>query len=252
MQEEVTEFKPEAMIADYTCFMKLTRHGYFKKLTAASMRNAGELKIKEDDEIFIELEGENRSELLFFTDKCNVYKMKTYELADTKPSEYGHYLANVLEMEPDENVIFMINTVDYKGNLMIGFKNGKAALFPISVYETKQNRKKLVNGFFDGSEACAFVVLGENEVVDLVATSDISKAVVFESSLIPLKSTRTTQGVQLLVSKRGSQMTSIRRVEESGFTNPDYFRIRKVPAIGYFIKDELVENKQINLNLEGL
>lgn len=239
MQEEVTEFKPEVMISDYTCYLKLTKHGYFKKLTAASLRNAGELKIKEDDEIFLELECENRSELLFFTDKCNVYKAKTYEFADTKPSEYGHYLANVLEMEPEENVIFMINTVDYKGNLMIGFKNGKVALFPINVYETKQNRKKLVNGFFDGSEACSFIVLAEDEKCDLVATSDISKAVVFESSLVPLKSTRTTQGVQLLVSKRGSQMISIKRVDESGISNPDYFRIRKIPAVGYFIKDEM-------------
>ncbi|MCQ2466126.1 MAG: topoisomerase IV [Clostridia bacterium] len=251
MQDEVSEFKPETMISDYTCYLKLTRHGYFKKLTAASVRNAAELKIKEDDEVFIELECENRSELLFFTDKCNVYKAKTYEFADTKSAEYGHYLANVLEMEPDENVIFMINTVDYKGNLMIGFKNGKAALFPISVYETKQNRKKLVNAYFDGSKACAFLVLGEDEKVDLVATTDTSKAVVFESSLIPLKSTRTTQGVQLLTSKRGSQMTSIMRVEDSGFTNPDYFRIRKIPVVGYFIKEQIVK-EQIELNLDGV
>lgn len=250
--DEVEEYKPETMIADYRCHLMLTRHGYLKKMSLVSLRSSGELKIKEDDEIFMDIETENRSEILFFTDKCNVYKMKTYEFSDNKPSEFGHYLQNVLQMEENEKVVHMISTTDYKGNLMLGFRNGKVALFPLNVYETKQNRKKLVNAFFDGSPVCSFLLLAEGEKADLVAKSDISKAVVFESSLIPLKSTRTTQGVQLLVSKRGSQMISIDRVEGSGFTNPDYFRIRKIPAVGYFIKDEMMESRQIDLNLEGI
>ena len=250
--DEVQSFEPSQVIEDYKVRVMLTKDGYLKKHTLVSLRSAGELKTKEEDEIFIDKETSNVSDLLFFTDKANVYKAKTYELNETKPSEYGHYLPSTLGMEDGEKVVHMIVTSDYKGNLMIGFENGKAAIFPINVYETKQNRKKLVNAFFGGSPAVAFLEFAEGESKDLVARSDISKAVLFDSSLIPMKSTRTTQGVQLLTSKRGSKMISIETLEQAGFSDPEYFRIRKIPAIGYFIKDELVESRQINLNLDGI
>ncbi len=256
MQEEVTEFKPETMIADYTCHLMLTRHGYLKKMTMQSLRNAGDLKIKEDDEIFMDIECENRSEVLFFSDKCNVYKAKTYEFSDNKPSEFGSYLANELQLEDGENILFMHVTTDYKGNFMIGFENGKVALFPVSVYETKQNRKKLVNAYSDISPAVSFLwlapdaALGEEPVSrDYVARSDLKKAVVFDSSLIPLKTTRTTQGVQLLVSKKGSKLLEIAPLAEVGINDPEYYRIRRIPAVGYYIKDDSFDHKQIGLDI---
>lgn len=144
----------------------------------------------------------------------------------------------------------MIVTTDYSGRLMIGFKNGKAAIFPLNVYETKQNRKKLLKAFYDGSTAVSFIFLENNADPDMVARSSLNKAVVFKSSLIPEKTTRTTQGVQLLVSKRGSEMTEIVSLEEKGIVDPEYYRIRKVPAIGYYIKEDSFESKQIGI--EGL
>lgn len=249
MGDTVEEFKPETMIADYRCHLMLTRHGYLKKMTMQSLRNAGELKIKEEDEIFVDIECENRSEILFFTNKCNVYKAKTYEFADNKPSEFGTYLANSLDMEEDEKVVYMHVTTDYKGNFIIGFKNGKAAQFPVNVYETKQNRKKLINAFSNIAEAVSFLWLAEGEDPDLVARSNLKKAAVFKSSLIPVKTTRTTQGVQLLVSKRGSEMTEIATLAEVGINDPEYYRVRRIPAIGYYIKEDSFENKQIGLEL---
>ena len=131
----------------------------------------------------------------------------------------------------------------------MGFKNGKAALFPVNVYETKQNRKKLINAFSDKSEAVSFMWLADDEDPDLVARSDLNKAAVFQASLIPLKTTRTTQGVQLLVSKRGSQLVEISRLAEVGINDPEYYRIRRIPAIGYYIKEDSFENKQIGLDI---
>ena len=139
----------------------------------------------------------------------------------------------------------MIPTTDFKGKLLIGFANGKAALFPLSVYETKQNRKKLINGYSDIAPAVAFMHLDDDEDPDLVARSDLKKAVVFKSSLIPLKTTRTTQGVQLLASKRGSKMIDVKRLTDVGITDAEYYRIRKIPAIGYYIKEDSFENKQM-------
>ena len=243
----VEVFNATEEIADYRLHLMLTRHGYLKKHTMQSLRNAGELKTKEDDEIFMGYETENKSDVLFFTNLCNVYKAKTYEFADTKPGELGHFLGSVLELEENEKVIFMLPTTDYKGYIVIGFENGKIAKFPVNVYETKQNRKKLLKGFFDGSPAVSFIYLAEGEELDLVARSNLSKAVVFNSSLISLKTTRTTQGIQLLVSKKGSVMTTVEKLDDVGFKDPEYYRIRKLPAIGYYIKENSFENKQIGL-----
>ena len=246
--EETETFVETAVIPDYRLHLMLTRHGYLKKHTMKSLMNAGELKTKDDDEIFMGFECENRSDLLIFTDKCNLYKTHVYDFADTKPGELGHFLASSLGMDDGEKPMFMISTSDYKGILFIAFENGKAARFPISSYETKQNRKKLINAYFDGSRAIGFLLLDEDEDPDLIVTNSLDKAAVFKASLIPLKTTRTTQGVQLLVSKKGSVLKTLARLAEVEVQDPEYYRIRKVPAIGYYIKENSLEAKQVSFD----
>lgn len=246
--QDTETFVESAVIPDYRLHLMLTRHGYLKKHTMKSLQSAGELKTKDDDEIFMGFECENRSDLLIFTDKCNLYKAHVYDFSDTKPGELGHYLSSELGMEDGERPIFMISTTDYKGILFIAFENGKAARFPIATYETKQNRKKLVNAYFDGSKAVGFMLLDETEDPDLIVTNSLDKAAVFKASIIPLKTTRTTQGVQLLVSKKGSVLKSLSRLAEIDVQDPEYYRIRKVPAIGYYIKENSLEAKQVSFD----
>ena len=245
MAEHVETYVPDQSIPDYPVTLMLTRHGYLKKFTANALKRQDEIKIKDDDEIFLTTEAMNKSDLLFFSDKCNVYKGKTHEFA--KVSDFGSFLTNELGLDDDEKIIFMLVTTDYKGKLIIGFKNGKAAQFPVEAYETKQNRKKLLNGFSDKSEAVSFLFVPEGEDPDLFARSDKDKAVVFKSSMIPLKTTRSTQGVQLLISKKGSSLSSICMLADSGLNDPEYYRIRNIPAIGYYIKQESFENRQIGI-----
>ena len=246
--EETETFVESDVIPDYRLHLMLTRHGYLKKHTMKSLQSAGELKTKDDDEIFMGFECENKSDLLIFTDKCNLYKTHVYDFTDTKPGDLGHYLNSELEMEDGERPMFMISTTDYKGILFIAFENGKAARFPISAYETKQNRKKLINAYFDGSKAIGFMLLDETEDPDLIVTNSLDKAAVFKASLIPLKTTRTTQGVQLLVSKKGSVLKSLARLAEVDVQDPEYYRIRKVPAIGYYIREHSLEAKQVSFD----
>ena len=246
--EETETFVESDVIPDYRLHLMLTRHGYLKKHTMNSLRNAGELKTKDDDEIFMGFECENRSDLLIFTDKCNLYKTHVYDFSDTKPGELGHFLNSELEMEDGEKPMFMISTTDYKGILFIAFENGKAARFPISAYETKQNRKKLINAYFDGSKAIGFLLIDETDDPDLIVTNSLDKAAVFKASLIPLKTTRTTQGVQLLASKKGSVLKSLSRLEEVSVQDPEYYRIRKIPAIGYYIRETTLEAKQVSFD----
>ena len=247
MAEQVEVYVPDQNIPDYQVHLMLTRHGYLKKFTPNALKRSDEIKIKDDDEIFMSVDAMNKSDILFFSDKCNVYKSKTYEFPDNKVSDFGSFLTNALGLEDDEKIIYMLVTTDYKGRLMIGFKNGKAAHFPIEAYETKQNRKKLVNAFSDKSPAVSFVFIPEGEDPDLFARSDRDKAAVFKASMVSLKTTRSTQGVQLLISKKGSSLSEIITVSEAGINDPEYYRIRNIPAIGYYLKQESFENRQIGI-----
>lgn len=246
--DEVESYNEDQMIEDFRLKLFMTEHGYIKKIPLTSLRSAGELKTKEEDRILIEIEGKNKSDVLFFSNRCNVYKMRIHELSDTKPSELGSYLPNVLNMDDGERILFMHITDTYEGNIMFAFENGKISRIDLKSYETKTNRKKLVHACSDSSPLVSILYL-ENEG-DFAAFSSLRKAIAFSSSLIPIKTTRTTQGVQLLVPKKGSVLTSVVRLSDSGFADPEYYRIRRTPAIGYYLKEEMIVNRQMSLGDE--
>ncbi len=243
--EEAETFTADKMIDDYKLKLFLTMHGYVKKIPLTSLRSAGELKMKDDDEMRMALEGTNKSEILFFSNKCNVYKIKAFELPDTKPSDYGSFLTNVLSLEENEQILFMHITEKYDGMILFSYENGKISKIPLSAYETKQNRKKLIHACSEISPLISVHFLSED--IDFAAFSNLSKAIVFSSSLIPLKTTRSSQGVQVLASKKGSIMTRVIPLSQTGFTDAEYYRIRRTPAIGYYLKEETVENRQMTL-----
>ncbi len=243
--DEVEVLTNDQMIEDYRLRLFLTEHGYLKKIPLTSLRSAGELKTKEEDKIIQELEGKNKIDVLFFSDKCNVYKMKAYEISDSKPSELGSYLPNILNMEEGEHILFMHVTEEYNGDILFAFENGKASRISLKSYETKTNRKKLVHACCEASKIVAIFYLEQDE--DFAAFSNLRKAITFSSSLIPMKTTRSTQGVQVLVSKKGSSLTSVVRLEDAGFADPEYYRIRRTPAIGYYLKEETLTNRQMSL-----
>ena len=243
--EEVVVFSADKMIEDYNLKLFMTEHGYIKKIPLTSLRSAGELKTKDEDAILYALDGKNKQDVIFFSDRCNAYKCKAYELQDTKPSELGGYLPNILNLDEGERILFMHITEDYSGELLFGYENGKLSRIPLSAYETKTNRKKLVNAY--GAVSPVVSILFLSEPCDLTAFSNLRKAVLFESDMIPLKNTRSSQGVQLLSSKKGSHLQSVKRQEESGLVDPEYYRIRKIPAVGYYLKEELLENRQLTL-----
>lgn len=243
--DEVEHLSLDQMIEDYKLKLFMTEHGYIKKIPLTSLRSAGELKTKEEDRILIELEGKNKSDVVFFSDRANVYKMKVHELTDTKPSELGGYLPNILSMEEGERILFMHMTEDYLGDMLFAFENGKIARVSMKSYETKTNRKKLINAYCAASPVCSIMYIDHDE--DFAAFSNLRKAITFSSTLVPVKTTRASQGVQLLVSKKGSVMTSVVRLEDAGFSDPEYYRIRRIPAIGYYLKEETIVNRQLTL-----
>ncbi len=235
-EDHIETFTEEDFIEDYNLKIFFTKQNYLKKIPLTSLRTNPEHKLKDDDLIIQEIETNNKAELLLFSNKHTVYKMKVYEVSDCKASSLGDYLANLLELEEGENIIYVTATEDFKGNMMFFYENGKAAKVDLESYATKTNRKKLANAYSNKSKLVSMMYLCED--IELVAVSNINKVLVFDTSKISSKTTRGSQGVQVLSSKKGSYVAKILPVEESGLLDLDYYRTKNIPAVGRYLRDE--------------
>ena len=243
--EDIEEVKEDEFIEDYNVKMFLTEQNYMKKITLVSLRSSAEQKLKEDDKMICEIECSNKSEVLFFSNQQNVYKMKVYDLSNCKASEFGEYLPNILGMEPSEKIIYMVVTEKYEGNMLFAFENGKMSKIPLSAYETKTNRKKLTNAYGDKSPISSIRFLTDD--IELVAFSNANKVLVFQTAKIPLKTTRSSQGVAVLNLKKGSKLAFVKTLDEVTFKDFDYYRTKNIPARGAYLKPEDAPGEQLTL-----
>ncbi len=232
-EDDVQTFDEEQFIEDYNLTVFLTKEGYFKKIPAVSLRSASNHKLKDDDFIIQEIETTNKQELLFFSDKQNLYKTKIHELEDCKASVMGSYLANVLGLEDGENIIYMVVTSDYAGEMIYGFENGKFAKVPLKTFETKVNRKKLVKAYSDSSNL--IFISHSTENFDIIIKRDDDKIMFVNTSLIPQKATKTTVGVQVMNLKKGSFVNSVEIATPEEVEKFEKYRSSKIPMTGHFV-----------------
>ena len=243
--DEIEEFDEEQQIEDYPVTLFLSKEGYFKKITAQSLRMSGEQKYKDGDRLNISFESTNRGELLFLTDKQQMYKARVSDFEDVKASVLGVYLPAKLQMDEGENIITMIDPGDYKAHLLFFFENGKAARVELSAYETKTNRKKLVNAYSDKSPLRAVIKLtGET---DLCCFSSDDRALVFNSSLLQPKTSRSAQGMAVMSLKARRTRDRAKLLEETQIKNVSRYRVRSLPAAGALLRPEDREEQQMSL-----
>ena len=244
--DDVARYEEETVeIPDYPVNLFFTKEGYFKKITPQSLRMSGEQKLKDGDEIIQELEFTNNCDLLFFTDKCQVYKAKADDFAQTKASVLGDYVAAKLGFDEGENAVKMVVTKDYKGMLLFAFENGKAAKVPLESYATKTNRKKLTGAYSDKSPLVGLLYMPEDEEV-LFNASSVNMLLVHTGALA-LKTTRSTQGVAVLKPKKGHRLFSIERYKDGTFTNPKRYRTGSLPARGALPVNDDSKDEQLSL-----
>lgn len=247
-EEHVEEITTEHLIEDYNLKIFLTEHNYLKKIALVSLRANPEHKLKDDDNIVQEIDTHNKADLLLFSNKFNVYKTKIYDIPDCKASSLGEYLTNLLGLENDEKIIYVTATDNYEGYMLFFYENGKGAKIEMSSYATKTNRKKLANAYYGGAPLIRMLFITED--IELAATSSIKKVLVFNTENINPKSTRDSQGVQVLTSKKGSTLVYIKTLEEMQLSDVDYYRTKNIPAIGCYIKEEDKGDTQLTLELE--
>ena len=219
--DEIEEFDESETVEDYPVTLFLSREGYFKKITAQSLRMSGEQKYKEGDGLMASFESSNRRELLILTDRQQMYKCRVSDFEDGKASALGVYLPTKLQMDEGESVLAMLDPLDYKGQLLLFFENGKAARIELSAYETKTNRRKLVGAYSDKSPVRAVLVLREE--ADIAVEASDGRCLVLT-------------GAAFLAD------TPIRDVKR--------YRVRSIPAAGALLKPEDRGEEQMTLTEE--
>ncbi|MGV4321141.1 DNA gyrase subunit A [Bacillus mojavensis] len=219
-------------IDDYNVKVFITKEGYVKKIPLTSLRGNFNIKVKDGDEIIKEVETTNNSDILIFTDKKNVYKYKAYELEDHKPSVLGDYMPSVLDLE-DEEILYITVTKDYSGHLLVGFDDGKMAKIELTAYETKQNRKMLTKAYAD-KNAIYFNHIDKD--IDILAVSSINKAIVFNTSMVNAKTSKTTIGVQAMKSKNDSVVEKYYTLKDE-YDESDYYRTASA-GVGKYLKED--------------
>jgi len=221
----------ESFIDDYNVKLFLTRHNYFKKISLVSLRASSDQYLKEEDSINQELEATNKDEVLFFSNKCNVYKLKLFDLIDCKASALGDYLPNLLGLDADEGIVFINLAKDHQGYMLYAFENGKVAKVAYSAYSTKTNRRKLVNAYSNKSPLVSIHWVPDD--MDLYLQRGTDKAMVINSSLIPTNTSKQSGGVTVFSLRQNTILTAMRPVGEND--DLDYYRMDKIPTAGHFL-----------------
>ena len=242
---EVEEYKEEDETPDYPVHLFLSREGYFKKITPQSLRMAAEQKFKEEDGLSQTFETTNRSEIMFFTDRCQVYKCRLSDFGDTKASAMGDYLPAKLSMDEGEHVVYAYLPGDYAGHLLFFFENGKVARVEAAAYQTTSNRRKLTGAYSDKSPLVKVIDLRED--LELAVYSTEPRALIFNTALLSPKATRSTQGVQVMTLKPKYRLADVRPLEDTGITNLGRYRCRSIPAAGALVREEDGDDKQMQL-----
>ena len=242
---ELPEEPEEEPVDDYPVHLFLSREGYFKKITPQSLRMSGEQKFKEGDALRQSFETTNAAELLFFTDRQQVYKTRASEFGETKASALGDYLPAKLGMDEGENVVYLTLAGDYSGFMLFVFENGKAAKVPLSAYATTSNRRRLTGAYSDKAPLTAMLALREDTELALY-TNEPRCLLMHTASLTP-KTTRSTQGVAVMTIKPKYRLERAVPAAETGITNPARYRTRTLPAAGALLKAEDSDEKQMEL-----
>ena len=245
--DEIQPEEEEEEVPDYPVTLFVSKEGYLKKITAQSLRMSGEQKFKEGDSLAFSRETTNRAEILVFTDKQQCYKSRLSDFEDGKASVLGDYLPQKLGFDADEKVLYVLLPGDYKGNVVFFFENGKAAKVPLSAYETKTNRKKLTGAYCEKSALVGAMVLTGDEQVAVYTTDE--RCVIFSTAQLLPKTTRNTQGVNVVSLKKKALVKEAILAQDCGIANQSRYRTRTLPSAGAILKPEDAQEKQMQIEI---
>ena len=245
--DDIIEYEEKEEIENFNARLYLTKEGYFKKITLQSLRGNDEQKLKDGDAIFQSFDAENISDIIFVTNKCQIFRAKVSDFDCCKASAMGEFLPSKLGMEEGEKPIFMRLQPSYPEDesFVYIFENGKGVRIPANCYETKGNRKKLINAYSSASPIVAVFYEKEKDPYDILLVSSAEKAITFKTSLITKKATRTSGGTTLINMKKNDRVVFATAEIPEAYSKG--YKKLKLPAAGVTIPDSDLSQLQLTI-----
>jgi DNA gyrase subunit A len=235
-ENEIEEAEDLPEEEDYSIMIFFTREGYFKKISHQSWRMGNVHKLKEGDEVVYAAEAMNSDELLFFSNRCQVYKSRVSDFEECKASVLGDFVAAKLDMDEGETAVYMAVVKEYKGYMLFFFENGKVAKVDMDAYETKTNRKKLIKAFSDRSPLAAAGYIVRD--AEFIISTSAGRVLLFNSGAVASKTTKDTQGVAVMTLKKGHKVVKVEDFTDGRFVKPARYRTKTLPAAGALLSAE--------------
>lgn len=247
--DTIEEYVEEETVENYPCKIVLSREGYFKKITYKSLQGNDEQRFKEGDSLRQIFDAENKDTVFFFTDKAQLYRANVSDFENTKASLIGDFIPAELKMDPGERPIFMTLQSEFREgyNYVFVFENGKGVRIPEKAYETSSVRRKLKGIFSSASPIVAVFSEQEKNPFEIMLVSSEDRAIIIKTSLIPIKSTKTSIGVQLMTIKKNNKLVSAISDFESVYENTKGYRKLKLPATGTLLSEKDIKKQQISI-----
>ena len=248
--DTVEEYVEEDTVENYPCKIVLSREGYFKKITYKSLQGNDEQRFKEGDSLRQIFDAENKDTVLFFTDQAHLYRANVSDFENSKASVIGDFLPAELKMDPGERPIYMTIQSQFREgyNYVFIFENGKGVRIPEKAYETASVRRKLKGIFSTASPIVAVFSEHEKNPYEIMLTSSEDRAIIIKTSIIPIKSTKTSIGVQLMTVKKNHKLTSAIADFESVYENTKGYRKLKLPATGVLLSEKDIKKQQMSID----
>ncbi|MCE5220008.1 MAG: DNA gyrase subunit A [Clostridium sp.] len=161
IEKILNEIDIEDLIQEEDVVITLTNSGYVKRILAdtySAQRRGGKgiqaMTTKEDDVVEHVMITSTHSDVLFFTNKGRVYKLRAYEIPDAGRQAKGTNLINLIAIEADEKIQTVLTVTDDKkeGFLFMGTKQGIVKKTPISEFKNLRKNGLIAISLKDGDE----------------------------------------------------------------------------------------------------
>lgn len=215
ISDDLSSIDDEDLIPQEDIVITLTKNGYIKRLTSDTFRTQNRggrgvrgMSMNEDDLVDIMLYTKTHTDLLFFTDKGKVYRVRGYKIPEYGRNSKGLPIINLINVEKDENVKAIIQADEYAENGYLFFvsKNGIVKRTAVKEFESIRQNGKIAITLRDGDTLLDVKLTDGNTIIGIASSN--GKMVKFnEQEVRPMG--RTASGVKGMNISDGSHCVGV-------------------------------------------
>ncbi|MFK4729543.1 DNA gyrase subunit A [Agromyces mediolanus] len=213
----------EDLIPEEEMVVTVTRGGYIKRTRSDNYRSQHRggkgvkgAQLRADDVVDHFFVTTTHHWLLFFTNMGRVYRAKTYEILEAGRDAKGQHVANLLEMQPDEQIAEIVDIRDYQvaTYLVLATRDGLVKKTELSAYDTNRSRGVIAINLREGDELVSAMLANETDEILLVSQKGMSlRFEATDEALRPMG--RATSGVKGMSFRDGDALLAAAVVPSS-------------------------------------